>query len=309
MQIIYNGTDITDYVHPTQVIVSDQSGGKPDSIVLQFSDTDGLWSQWKPVKGDKLQVKQDGFDSGVMFVDEIRQGAGTFGLCALSIPQESKTARSQGWEAVRFMEIATQIAARYGFQLKTYGITNHLYDRVDQIEKPDFAFLAYRCSLEGYTLKISNQTVIIYDEPTQEKAAPDPQLALIEETEINGSFEFVNKSVDIYGKCIVRGQTFDDYIEGEFTAADISGPTLIERMYVGNKAEANRWAKGLLRSFNKYTITGTMPINLNTNYAAGTTIEVANVGMFNGVYFVDSLVHDLINNRTKLKLRKPLEGY
>jgi hypothetical protein len=100
-----------------------------------------------------------------------------------------------------------------------------------------------------------------------------------------------------------------EYIEGEFTAADITGPTLVRRLYVSNKAEANRWAKGILRSTNKYMITGTMSINLNTNYAAGTTIQVADTGMFDGVYFIDSLVHDLINNRTKLKLRKPLEGY
>lgn len=309
MQIIYNGTDITSSVHPTQAMLSDRSGGKPDSIALQFSDTEGLWSQWGPAKGDTLQVKEDGLDSGVMFIDEFSQRAGSFGVAALSIPQASKTARSQGWEAVRFMEFATQIASRYGFAVKTYGVTNHLYERVDQIEEPDFSFLSTRCSLEGYALKINDRSIVIYNEAAQENKAPDSQLAVIEQSGINGNFDFVNKSVDIYGKCIVRGQTFSEYIEGEFTDAGVSGPTMIKRLYVSNKAEANRWAKGILRTSNKYMITGALSIDLNTNYAAGTTIQVVDTGMFDGVYFVDSLVHDLINNRTKLRLRKPLEGY
>jgi uncharacterized protein len=309
MQIIYNGTDITSSVHPTKALVTDRSGGKPDSISLQFSDTEGIWSKWKPAKGDTLQVKDSGLDSGLMFIDEISQVAGKFGLAALSIPQESKTARSQGWEAVRFMEFATQIGSRYGFAVKTYGVTNHLYERVDQIEEPDFSFLATRCSFEGYALKINDRSIVIYDEAAQEKTAPDPHLAVIQQSGINGNFEFVNKSVDIYGKCIVRGQTMGEYIEGEFAAADIAGPTLVKRLYVSNKAEANRWAKGSLRGSNKYMITGALSIDLNTNYAAGTTVQVSETGMFDGVYFIDSLVHDLINNRTRLKMRKPLEGY
>lgn len=309
MQVIYNGTDISSSIQATQATITDHSGGKPDSIGLQFSDTEGLWSQWKPAKGDTLQVKEGGFDSGLMYVDEISQRAGRFGLGALSIPQESKTARSQAWESVRFLEFATQIASRYGFDLKSYGIQNHLYERVDQVEEPDFSFLADRCSLEGYALKITNQSVVIYDEGNYEKIAPDPQLAVIQESSINGDFNFIDKSVGIFGKCIIRGQTAAEFIEGEFSAGGVLGSTLIKRMYVSNKIEANRWAKGILRSHNKHMITGALTIDLNIDYAAGTTVQIVDTGMFDGVFFIDSLTHDLINNQTKLKLRKPLEGY
>ncbi|WP_044480436.1 phage late control D family protein [Paenibacillus antibioticophila] len=309
MQVIYNGTDISPSIQATQAIITDRSGGHPDAVTLQFSDTEGLWSQWKPTKGDTLRVMEAGFDSGLMYIDEISQRAGRFGIGALSIPQESKTARSQAWESVRFMEFATQIASRYGFNLKSYGIDNHLYERVDQVEEPDFSFLAGRCSLEGYTLKIADQSVVIYDESSYEKIAPDPQLAVIQESSMNGDFAFIDKSVGIYEKCIIRGQTAAEFIEGEFSAAGVAGPTLIKRMYVSNKVEANRWARGILRSHNKHMITGSLTIDLNINYAAGTTVQIADTGMFDGVFFIDSLTHDLINNRTKLKLRKPLEGY
>ncbi|AOZ91625.1 phage late control D family protein [Paenibacillus crassostreae] len=309
MQIIYNGTDITSSVHPTSIQMIDNSGGIPDSLTLKFSDTEGIWGKWKPAKNDTLQVKESGYDTGLMYIDQIMQTAGSFGLAALSIPQTSKSARSQGWESVRFLEIVTQIAARHGFTIKTYGVTNHLYERVDQIEQADFSFLADRCSLEGYALKINNKSIVIYDEATQEKIVPDPELSIIRESNINGDFEFIDKSTDIYGKCIVSSQALSGYIEGEYTASGTNGPTLKRNIFASNQAEANRWAKGIIRSFNKHMLTGSLAVNLNTNYAAGTTIQVTDVGMFDGVYFTDRLVHDLINNKTKVKLRKPLEGY
>lgn len=309
MQIIYNRVDITSSVQPTTAIITDNSSGKPDKLDLMFADPEGVWSKWKPAKNDTLQIIENGFDSGLVYIDQITQSAGGFGLQALSIPQTSKSSRSQGWENIRLMEFVTQISARYGFSIKAYGVENHLYERVDQIEEADFSFLASRCLLEGYAFKVNNKSIVIYDEHIQEKAIPHPELSIIRESDITGGYEFTDKSTDIYGKCIIRSQAKTGYIEGQYTAEKVNGPTLKSNLYATNQAEANRWAKGVLRSYNKHMITGSLGVNLNTNYAAGTTIQVVDIGLFDGVYIIDRLVHDLINNRTKLLLRKPLEEY
>lgn len=309
MSIIYNNVDISPTTQPSSMRVTDNAGGKPDSLTISFPDTDGLWSKWKPAKNDTLQVIESGFDTGLMYIDQIAQSAGSFGLKALSIPQPSKTARSQGWENVRLLEIVAEIAARYGFQYKTYDITNLLYERVDQQEEADFTFLASRCLLEGYALKISNRNLVIYNEAIQEVKTPDPKLAIIRESDIIGGFEFSDLSTDIYEKCIVRSQTNNGYISGEYIASGVNGPTLKRNEYATNQAEANRWAKGILRSYNKHMITGSMSINLNTNFAAGTNVNIENVGLFDGKYFIHRIVHDLISNKSILTLRKPLEGY
>ncbi|QGQ97055.1 phage late control D family protein [Paenibacillus psychroresistens] len=308
MNIIYNGADITGSVQPTKLQLTDNSGGKPDSLEISFSDSDGVWSKWKPVKNDTIQILESGFDSGIMFVDQLSQSAGMFGIMALSIPQASKTARTQGWEKVRLLEIVTEIATRYGLSLQTYNIANHLYERIDQQEIADFVFLADLCLAEGYALKINNLSLVIYDEYAQEQIAADPKLSLFGEGNINDSFEFLNESTEIYQKCIVCSNG-TEYIEGSYSATDILGPTLKRSVYATNQAEANRWAKGLLRSYNKHMITGSLSINLNTNYAAGTNISVEDIGLFDGKYAIHSLTHDLINNKTSLSLRKPLEGY
>lgn len=308
MNILYNGTDITDSVQPVTLRITDNVGGIPDSLSISFSDTDGVWSKWKPAKNDTLQVKENGFDTGLMFIDQLNQSAGVFGIKALSIPQTSKSARSQGWEKVRLLEIATEIAARYGFTLQTFNIINHLYERIDQQELADFAFLCGLCTLEGYALKINDRSLVIYSEQAQELQAVDPNMATIGAGSINGTFAFANNSTDIYQKCIVLSNG-TSFIQGEYSAPGILGPTIKRSINATNQAEVNRWAKGVLRSYNKHMITGSLSINLNTNYAAGTNLNVEDIGMFDGKYTIHKLMHDLLNNKTALTLRKPLEGY
>ncbi len=304
MNIIYEGRNINSSVQPLTLQITDNAGGKPDSIIAIFSDTEGLWSKWKPQKNDTLQIKKDGFDTGSMYIDELAQRPGIFELKALSIPQTAKTARTQGWENVRFLEFATQIASRHGFTLETYNIVNHLYERVDQIDETDLAFLAYRSMLEGYALKINNNHLVIYDEAIEEEKAVSTT-AIIRKSDMQGSFEFRNKSTDIYSKCIVR----NNVIQGEFADSNINGPTLRKNVYISNQAEANRWSKGYLRSFNKYQSLGNFSIDLNTKLAAGILSEIRDIGLFDGKYFIDRLIHDLINNRTRLYVRMVLEGY
>ena len=112
LDILYNSINITSSVDPLKVTLIDNSGGVPDGIDCIFSDTNGLWSQWKPKKNDTLEVKQDGYSSGLMYIDEIIQNAGTFELKSLSIPQSSKTAKNQVWENIRFLEFVNQEVAK-----------------------------------------------------------------------------------------------------------------------------------------------------------------------------------------------------
>lgn len=309
MQIIYNGAEITDSVNPLGLQITDQASGKPDSITASFADPNGTWSKWKPEKNHTLQVIENGFDTGIMFIDQLAQNAGIFGMKALSIPHTSKTARSQAWEQARLLEIASEISRRYGFSLQVYGVINHLYNRIDQHEEPDFVFLNRLCVQEGYALKITARKVIIYDEHLQEQKPISPNLSAFGAGVMNDSYGFKDHSVEVYQKCIVHSQSPDGYLAGEYSAPDVIGPTVKRHLYAANQAEADRWAKGILRNYNKYMITGSFTANLQPGLAAGTNIRVEDVGMFDGKYFIDRIVHDLINNKTKLTLRKPLEGY
>ena len=93
-----------------------------------------------------------------------------FVLKALSLPQEAKTTHGPGRRSgclSWLMRLQPDISWGLGF-----GINNHFYKRLDQINKTDIEFLAWRCSLEGYSLKVTDKTIVIFDERTMEKSSP-----------------------------------------------------------------------------------------------------------------------------------------
>jgi uncharacterized protein len=309
MNIFYNTKDITNDVEPLATKVIDNASYKRDSLEVTFSDTDKIWSKWKPKKNDVIQVKENGFDSGAMYIDGLIQRPGMFSLIALSTPQNSNTTRTKAWEEIRFLTIVNEIADRYKFKVKTFGIENHLYSRVDQIEASDFSFLANRCILEGYGLKISDKTIIIYNEHTEEQKEAS---SIVYENDMIGDYEFndgSNSFMKIYQKCIVKSNHKSGFFQSEFEDKTVFGASLVKTIYCSNKAEADRYTKGLLRNENKYLVSGAFKHKLNKTWAAGTNIEIKDIGMFDGKYFIDKIIHDFINDKSFVNVRKALEGY
>jgi len=303
MQLIYEGQDITGAVEIKKADIVDNAGGMADSLELWFDDPQGFWSQWKPQKNHKVRLKESGFDSGLMYVDELEQQRGLFIIRALSVPQEAKTDNTKAWESVRFMELATEISGKYGFGLQIYGVQNHLYDRVDQVEQADFEFLAWRCLLEGYSLKITDGKVIIFAERYMESQAP---VKTIYKEQLDGDYSFRSKSTEIYGACRISYGN----ISYEFRPLGTSGPTLkITDIYVSSQGEAERFSQSLLRSKNKYAQLGYCTIELDPGLAAGNMIQIQGVGMADGKHLCWQVIHRLVGKKTFLRLRRPVEGY
>ncbi len=304
MKLTFEGKDITDYIDFSKAEFIDNSGNMIDSLELIFNDTNGVWSNWKPSKNDKLTISQDGLSTGVMYIDEIGQQRGTFIIRALSIPQQAKNSNTQSWESIRFLEFATEIATRYGFTIETYGIENYLYERVDQYEECDFAFLAWRCLLEGYVLKVTDNKVIIYDEAYIESQSATE----VGVNAFDGNYSFLSKSNEIFNSCeLIYGS-----LKAKYSPTNsLNGPILkYSNIYFSSLAEGNRFAQNILRSKNKYENSGRFDLKLNTGLAAGSNLSITGVGIFDGKYICEQTKHNFVDNgRTKFKVRKVLEGY
>ncbi len=304
MQVIYQGKDIYPQISVHSCEIIDNAGGKADSVEIQFSDPVGVWSAYKPKRGDTLEVIYKGYRSGICIADAISQDRGICTVMATSLPLNCKTPRTQAWENIRLFELAAEIAGRYGFVFRPYEVENYLYKRVEQIGMTDFAFLTQRCQLEGYALKITDKAVVIYNERMFETTAP---ARTIYKHEVDGDkYNLRQKTSDIYKSCAVSygehtGSTTDNKIEGsDFAVSDI---------YVGSVAEAKRFSAGLLRAKNKQEYTGSIPILIDPKLAAGVTIRLSGFGLSDGIYFIETATHNTSAERTILKIRQTLEGY
>lgn len=303
MQLIYEGSDITGDVEIRKADLIDNAGGELDGVELIFNDPKGLWSKWKPEKNNTIQIKESGFDSGVMYADELTQQRGIIGIKALPVKQESKTPNIKSWDNVRFLGLAQEIATKHGLTLQVYGVNDQLYSRVDQFELSDFKFLSWRCLIEGYALKITDGKLVVYDELYMETQSTVKTLT---SNDMDGDFIFKNKSNQIFGSCKVTHKG----IQYEFKAPKTYGPIFkYFDIVLGSFGEAERFSKGLLRSKNKFERTFSGVMRLDPGIASGNVLTLKDFGLADGNYFSYQVIHKLVEKRTILKLRKPLEGY
>ena len=103
-------------------------------------------------------------------------------------------------------------------------------------------------------------------------------------------------------------------LTGTFAAPN-GGDKVLRRILpfrMTDQSEADRFAKGLLRDANKNATVGTLWTgSLLRDYAAGSVVTLATEGVksWDGTAFISRIRHDYVKTRSKLYLRKPLEGY
>ena len=102
-----------------------------------------------------------------------------------------------------------------------------------------------------------------------------------------------------------------EVIEGEFAAPDREkGRVLYVREQVEDTAEAERLAKKKLREANKEAVTGSFSTLGNTNFAAGTVLQLKNFGKFDGKYLMTKVEHSVTTSyTTTVEIRRCLDGY
>ena len=306
IKVTYENVDITSSVQVNTCLHTESSGGKADSLNIHFADPEGLWSKWQPKKGERIKIEKDGFSSGVMFVDKLGLNDGIFKLAARSLPPAAKTKNNRIWERIRFLKIASDLATAINLSVETHGITNHLYDFFSQSHETDLQTLNRLCIREGYVFKVFDEKAIVYNEKELEAAEPALKVSKYDMLSV-----FEDKSEDIYSACEIRYLDADgNYINYIFNSpAGTIGEILYLNEQVYSYAEAARVSQAYLRYKNKFEVTGSIKKDFNSKIASGNTIELTDIGLFEGKYFIHESINDLISNKSILKVRKVLEGY
>ena len=285
-----------------RLIAPDES----DELLLKLNDTRELWDRWSPKKGDTIAVEDGAAKTGKMFVESVVPESGLITLRAYSAPQSTKDKRSKSWEKVKFLQLIQEIAGRHGLTVETYGITDQTYDYVEQNNLPDFAFLQARCTLEGAAFLVYDGKLVVYDEAYMEGQQPVDTITI---TPAN-DFEYRDEGAYAYGSA----EAVNGGLTGTFSAP-AGGDKVLRKILpfrMTDQAEADRFAKGLLRDANQEATVATLWTGtLLREYAAGSVVTLSTEGVasWDGTAFVSRIRHDYVKTRSKLYLRKPLEGY
>lgn len=324
IQLLYNDTDISRDI-TTDLLTfdyTDKESGEADDIAVTLKNNHGLWTgDWFPGKGDTLTatIVDDGFGDlycGTFKIDEVEASGApdVIVIKAVSVPLNESLRRkdkSKTWEDTTLSAITNEIGTAAGLAVLYDARTDPAFSRLSQNEESDLAFLHRLCEDEGFSLKLTDATLVVFEQAKYESQSP--ALTLTKGKDNIESYRFSSQAFDLYQSCTVNYYNSEREQQLSYT---YQAPNVAEGMEANivkvadSLAEAERWARAELRKRNKHEITGDLAVTGRTDVVAGITVTITGFGQYDGAYLVEEARHTVsAGYRTAVKVRRVLEGY
>lgn len=184
--LTYESTDISTDCAPDllSLTYTDKIGDQADELQVTLKDETGKWAgSWTPERGAKvsagLSTSAGSLSTGVMVIDELQANGGSSGrtvnFSAVSVPLDNtirRTPKTRNFEALSLQTIASQIAGENGLTFAWDSSDDPTYDRVDQRQESDLAFIERLCQDAGLSVKIAAEKLTIFDQKSYESKTP-----------------------------------------------------------------------------------------------------------------------------------------
>lgn len=180
--VIFNKVDISDEIaHSISSLnYTDNSKNAIDDLELELENLDYRWlKEWYPDENAQLLVGiheelENGtnfLDLGTFYVDEPTFENNRLNLKCLALPLDQNIRdqkNSVAWERITLKELVTQIANKHEMNAEIYA-DNEFFERLDQNQETDLAFINRVVKETGLNMKVSDDKIIIFDDEEMEK--------------------------------------------------------------------------------------------------------------------------------------------
>lgn len=141
MQLIYQGTDITNYVEIAQANHRDAASGRCDALEITLESASD-WFRWQPVEDDTIRVTHDGYDTGTLYLNRVYPEDGRYTIHATSLPSSARKKAWKSYEGLTLTEIVSACASEAQFGYELYGMERAMrYDYLLRKDEGCAAFL------------------------------------------------------------------------------------------------------------------------------------------------------------------------
>ena len=223
---------------------------------------------------------------------------------------------TKGWQNTTLEKIAKSIANACGYTLMYLPNKTVKYTRKDQSNQTYIVFLQTLCKTAGLSLKVTNGTLVIFDQSSKEAAQTVRNIKRGDGTYSKYNFR-TSLSNTAYSACHVKYTTTSGK-EIEYTYTPPGGTydedTVLEvsNEKVESTAEAKQIAIAKLRAANKGETSGSFTMTGDLTLCAGLTVQVSGFGAFNGKYIIEKATHTIRKSggfTTAVNLRQVINGY
>ena len=209
--VIFNKVDISDEIaHSISSLnYTDNSKNAIDDLEIELENLDYRWlKEWYPDENaqllvgihEELENETNFLDLGTFYVDEptFEEHKLTLKCLALPLDQNIRDQKnSVAWENITLKELVTQIANKHEMNAEIYA-ENVFFERLDQNQETDLAFINRVVKEIGLNMKVSDDKIIIFDDEEMEKN-DTIEVFNIKDYRIR-SFSLKKKNKEIYDK-------------------------------------------------------------------------------------------------------------
>jgi phage protein D len=306
--LIYNGVDISADISKdlTRFEYTDNASGKVDDLQITLQDREGLWrGEWFPEKGARLTASiEPAFGGGALFcgsfeIDEIEVSGPpqVATIKAVSAPVTSSIRgekKTRAWEGTSLEYICSEIALGGKISL-FYDAGAIKYDRVDQRDESDLAFMERLCKESGLNLKVGNDRVVVYDEQKFEGKKPVLTIDIgagdvsryTVKTALTGVYRAAEVKYRDPNSNVVRVFVFEP------EPAPKVGKTLKIRRRVDSLGAARDLCRRELRNANKGEFVASFSMPGHPAVQAGQNIVANGMASLSGTYHIETARHSI----------------
>ncbi|MBP1537455.1 MAG: hypothetical protein ILA17_06270 [Ruminococcus sp.] len=322
-KVIFDGADISKDLEQylLQIEYTDNDEDEADSLSIKVQDREGVWqskwlgAMWEAGKALSIQAvisacnwNSDGADSvldcGAFELDNVSASGppNTINIKCTSAPYNcslQQTEHSKSWESYDLKKIAGEIAGNAGMGLQYLPKPVPSYDRVEQYKTSDITFLKKLCQDAGFSVKVCNMIIVIFEQEEYEKRGPVRTFTKGDGT--YSKYKLYTNETQTYALCRVYYDNDGTLIQWTQKAEDYdpknnSNQKLEINQKVGSVEEAKALAKEMLRLYNKFAFEAQFTVPGDTALVSGATFKVKGFGKFDGKYLIKTAQHTVSGN-------------
>jgi len=306
--LTYSGVNITADVSEMVLAIRyiDRVDGTSGELEIELEDSTKLWQgPWYPAIGDivSLQIGYSSellLDCGTFQIDELELDGPPdvmkLRCLAAYITTAMRTANTVAYENVGIVEIAAQVAAKYGLTLVTASSESEsdiTFARLTQRRQMDLEFLKRLAREHNFDFTVRAGQLIFYERAALEVV---PAATLISRSDTL-RFAFRNRARRIYASA--EFSYFDPDTKELITqsvAADGPSPTSDTLKIVArceNAEQAQVKAEAALHLHNMVLVDASIEGPGNTVLVAGNNVQLSGWGALDGKYLIETAKHHI----------------
>ena len=279
--------------------------GQCDSLEMVFDDSEGVIKALELEKGDTVQVVEGNIDTGEMYISGIDYSGSQAAVRALSLPLSAFKTDSQGWENVTLVAAISDVLEETELEIEYIDRPEFTYKELVRIEEDPLKFISGKLNLEGFGIRVNNNTVYIFDERKLEKEEYTLQMTA---EEFDDTPDYSTKDAKLVSQVENSYKTSDGTPISTIEKSGLEGRILRLNMAVNSVDESIRFSKGIMRAANKYEYLAKGAVE-NLDRKPGEIIYIADAPKgHTGENLIYMIKNDLTGNRQTLFMRRPIEG-